>query len=237
VCGIARSRYERYIASMLLLYHLWLDPHCRKVRLVLGEKKLDYEMRVEKVWERRADFIALNPAGEVPVLIDEDGTRLAGSQPICEYLDEMYGNDSLIGQGAVVRAEVRRLVDWFDRKFVEEVTVNLVDEKITKRLLGFGEPNSKAVLAGLRNLHTHLQYITWLIDRRSWLGGEEMTLADLAAAGHLSCVDYLGDIPWEDYPAAKDWYARIKSRPSFRTLLADHIPGAPPPPHYANLDF
>ncbi len=222
---------------MLLLYHIWLSPFCRKVRLVLGEKKLDFEMKVQKVWERDASFLALNPTGEVPLLIDEDGTRIAGSQPICEYLDEMYGDTPLIGQGAVTRAEVRRLVDWFDRKFNEEVIVNLVDEKIVRRFLGMGEPDSRAILAGSRNLHTHLAYVEWLIDRRTWLAGEDMSLADLTAAAHLSCVDYLGDVPWDDHPAAKDWYARVKSRPCFRQILADRIPGAPPPQHYADLDF
>ncbi|WP_425406804.1 glutathione S-transferase family protein [Hwanghaeella sp.] len=222
---------------MLLLYHVWLSPFCRKVRLVLAEKKLDFEMKVQKVWERDPSFLALNPTGEVPLLIDEDGTRVAGSQPICEYLDEMYGDVSLIGQGAVTRAEVRRLVEWFDRKFHDEVIVNLVDEKIIKRFLGQGEPNSRAILAGSRNLHTHLDYVDWLIDRRTWLAGEDMSLADLTAAAHLSCVDYLGDVPWDDHPAAKDWYARVKSRPCFRPILADRIPGAPPPPHYADLDF
>ncbi len=222
---------------MLLLYHLWLSPFCRKVRLVLGEKKLDFDLKVQKTWERDDAFLALNPMGEVPLLIDEDGTRVVGSQPICEYLDEMYGDAPLIGQGAVTRAEVRRLVDWFDRKFNEEVTVNLVDEKIMKRFLGHGEPNSRAILAGSRNLHTHLAYIEWLVDRRSWLAGEDLSLADLTAAAHLSCVDYLGDVPWEEHPTAKDWYARVKSRPCFRSILADRIPGAPPPPHYADLDF
>lgn len=222
---------------MILLYHLWLSPGCRKVRLVMGEKKQDFEMKVEKTWERNQEFLALNPTGDVPIIIDEDGTRVCGHQVICEYLDEMYGPDSLIGNGAVERAEVRRLTDWFDTKFQDEVTANLVDEKIMKRFLGLGEPNSNAIRAGSRNIHTHLDYISWLVGRRSWLAGKEITLADLTAAAHLSCVDYLGDVPWSDHPDAKDWYARIKSRPAFRPLLADHIPGAPPPKHYADLDF
>jgi glutathione S-transferase len=64
-----------------------------------------------------------------------------------------------------------------------------------------------------------------------------MSLADVAAAAHLSCIDYIGDVPWEAYELAKNWYARIKSRPSFRSILADHIAGMPPPKHYADLDF
>ena len=143
----------------------------------------------------------------------------------------------MIGSHPVARAEVRRLVDWFDHKFNVEVTENLVGEKMMKRFLGLGEPDSTAIRAGLTNIHHHLDYIGYLVERRSWLAGEEMTLADAAAAAHLSSVDYLGDVPWDDHPVAKDWYARIKSRPSFRPILADHIPGAAPAKNYADLDF
>lgn len=222
---------------MHLLYHLWLSPFSRKVRLVLGEKGLDVTLKVEKVWERRDEFLALNPAGEVPVLLDPNGMVLADSGAISEYLDETHPEPPLLGRTPAMRAETRRLVAWFDNKFYEEVTVNLVDEKIMKRFLGLGEPNSAAIRAGNHNIHYHLDYIGYLTERRRWIAGDELTLADIAAASHLSCVDYLGDVPWEDHQAAKDWYARIKSRPSFRSLLGDHIPGAPPPRHYADLDF
>ncbi|MEX2617523.1 MAG: glutathione S-transferase family protein [Alphaproteobacteria bacterium] len=222
---------------MHLLYHLWLSPFSRKVRLVLGEKGLDVTLKVEKVWERRDEFLALNPTGEVPVLLDPDGMVLADSWAISEYLDETHPEPPLLGRTPAMRAETRRLVAWFDNKFYEEVTVNLVDEKIMKRFLGLGEPNSAAIRAGNHNIHYHLDYIGYLTERRRWIAGDELTLADIAAASHLSCVDYLGDVPWEDHQAAKDWYARIKSRPSFRSLLGDHIPGAPPPRHYADLDF
>ncbi len=222
---------------MQTLYHLWLSPHCRKARVVLGEKRIDFVLKVENVWERRREFLALNPAAEVPVLVGPEGTALSGSDVICEFLDEIHPEPPLIGRHPLERAEVRRLVAWFDRKFNQEVTENLVGEKIMKRFLGLGQPDSKAIRAGYANIHTHLEYISYLIERRKWLAGNEMTLADIAAAAHLSCVDYLGDVPWEEHHGAKDWYARIKSRPSFRSLLADHIPGAPPSAHYANLDF
>jgi len=225
------------MSAMPLLYHLWLSPFSRKVRLVLGEKGLDVSLKVEKVWERRNEFLALNPAGEVPVLVEENGMVLVDSAAICEYLDETHPEPPLIGRAPAARAEARRLVAWFDLKFHREVTVNLVNEKIMKRFLGLGEPNSAAIRAGNHNIHYHLDYIGYLTERRRWLAGDELTLADVAAAAHLSCVDYLGDVPWDDHQPAKDWYARIKSRPSFRSLLGDHIPGAPPPRHYADLDF
>ncbi len=225
------------MGGMRLLYHLWLSPFSRKVRLVLGEKKLDVTLKVEKVWERREGFLALNPAGAVPVLVEDDGAILAESMAISEYLDETHPEPPLLGRSPAMRAETRRLTAWFDLKFHAEVTTNLVDEKIMKRFLGLGEPDSGAIRAGNKNIHYHLDYIGYLTEQRRWIAGDELSLADLAAAAHLSCVDYLGDVPWDDHPPAKDWYARIKSRPSFRSLLGDHIPGAPPPKHYADLDF
>ena len=222
---------------MRTLYHLWLSPSSRKVRLVFGEKQLDFEMKIEKTWERRPEFLAMNPTGKVPVLIEDDGAVYADSAAICEYLDEIHPEPPLIGRVPAVRAEVRRLAAWFDEKFRIEVTDNLVGEKVLKRFLGLGEPSVAAIRAGIANLATHLEYISWLADARNWLAGDDLTLADLTAAAHLSALDYLGDVPWSDYPRAKEWYARLKSRPSFRPLLKDTIPGLPPPKHYTNLDF
>ncbi len=222
---------------MRLLYHLWLSPFSRKIRVVLKEKNLDFTMKVEKVWERRPEFLALNPAGDVPVLIEPDGTVLAEANAIAEFLDEVYRDKLLIGINALDRAEVRRLTQWFDGKLNREVTDPLVGEKMMKRFLGLGEPNSGAIRAGKANLAYHLDYITFLVERRRWLAGDHFSLADITAAAHLSALDYLGDVPWDAHEPAKEWYARIKSRPSFRPLLADHIPGAPPPKHSADLDF
>ncbi len=87
------------------------------------------------------------------------------------------------------------------------------------------------------NLRYHLSYLSYLADQRKWLAGDDFSIADLVAAAHFSVLDYLGEVAWEDYPVAKGWYARLKSRPSFRSLLADRIPGTPPPLHYTDLDF
>lgn len=222
---------------MRLLYHLTLSPFSRKIRLALAEKKVEFEMRLEKTWERREAFLAINPAGDVPVLAEEDGSVFADSGAIAEYLEETLPTPSLHGRNPKERAEVRRLVAWFDRKFNAEVTENLVGEKLMKRQAGFGVPDSFAIRAGHANIGYHLAYIAFLCERRNWLAGDHLTLADLAAAAHLSCVDYLGDVPWSAHEEAKVWYARIKSRPSFRPLLQDQIPGVPAAPTYADLDF
>jgi glutathione S-transferase len=222
---------------MRRLYHLWLSPYSRKVRLVLGEKKLAFELQFERTWERRPEFLAMNPACKVPVLEDEDGEVVADSYAICEYLEERYPEPALIGATLAERAETRRLAAWFDDKFHGEVTSPLINEKVFKKFMQMGEPSSEAIRAACENVHGHLDYIAYLAEQRNWLAGESVSLADLAAGAHLSCVDYLGHVPWDKHPGAKTWYARLKSRPSFRPLLSDFIPGLPPPRHYADLDF
>ena len=219
------------------LLHLPLDPFSRKIRIVLGEKKITASLAVEPIWERRHEFLSINPAGTVPVFIEDDGTTISTSQAIAEYLEETSKEPALIFGTALQRAEIRRLCIWFDVKFNTEVTEYLLGEKIMKRFLGLGEPSSETIRAGYANIDTHLGYIEYLAEQRAWLAGEHFSLADITAASHISCIDYLGDITWEDYQQAKQWYARIKSRPSFRPLLQDLIPGTQPPAHYKNLDF
>ena len=166
---------------MRTLHHFWLCPFSRKVRIVLAEKELDFELKFEKFWERRDEFLGLNPAGQVPVLVEPDGTALSESGAICEYLDETFSAETLLGPDARSRAETRRLVAWFDLKFYAEVTQNLVDEKVLKRFMNMGEPNSDAMRAGRQNVGYHLDYIAYLADRRNWLAGDDFSLADIAA--------------------------------------------------------
>lgn len=220
---------------MRTLFHLWLHPYSRKVRVVMAEKSLDFDLQIEKVWERRTDFLALNPAGDVPVLVEDDGTTLANSQVICEYLEEVYTDVNLLGGDAVQRAETRRLVSWFDVKFNKEVTDNLIGEKIMKQYLKAGDPHGPTVRAGHANIHYHLDYIGFLTEKRAWLAGNHFSLADIAAACHLSAVDYLGDVPWEEHEAAREWYERVKSRPSFAPLLEDRVPGFDPAADYQKI--
>ena len=222
---------------MRVLYHLPLSPFARKVRLVLAEKRLPFEMKAEKVWERRPEYLAMNPAATVPTLIEENGLVIPDSGVICEYLDEAYPDEPLLGRTLAERVEVRRLVAWFDGKFAREVTANLVGEKFMKRLLGRGNPEAGVLRVGYANLRHHLDYIGWLAETRKWLAGGSLSLADFAAASHLSALDFAGDVDWSISAPAKDWYARMKSRPGFRPLLADRVPGATAPAHYADLDF
>ncbi len=173
------------------LLHLPLDPFSRKIRIVLGEKKITASLAVEPIWERRHEFLSINPAGTVPVFIEDDGTTISTSQAIAEYLEETSKEPALIFGTALQRAEIRRLCNWFDVKFNTEVTEYLLGEKIMKRFLGLGEPSSETIRAGYANIDTHLGYIEYLAEQRSWLAGEHFSLADITAASHISCIDYL----------------------------------------------
>ncbi|NRB01690.1 MAG: glutathione S-transferase family protein [Rhodobacteraceae bacterium] len=221
---------------MARLFHVPLSPFCRKVRLSLAEKKIEVELVEERYWEASADFLRRNPAGKVPVL-RIDGVTLTESAAICEYLEETRPEPSLIPSDPAARFEVRRLVGWFDDKFHSEVTSKLLYERVNKKVMGQGFPDSRNVKDGAKAIKFHLDYMAWLLDQRRWLAGDVMTLADFAAAAHFSALDYISDVDWNRSQNVKDWYAKIKSRPAFRSILADQIPGFPPPRHYNDLDF
>ena len=221
---------------MLRLYHVPLSPFCRKVRLVLAEKKMDVELIEERYWEQSTEFLRRNPAGKVPILRHE-GALLTESTPICEYIEELNPEPSLIPKDAKARYEMRRLVSWFDDKFHHEVTSNLLYERVNKKVSGQGFPDSKTIKEGARKIKYHMDYMAWLLEHRRWLAGDTMTLADFAAAAHLSSLDYISDVDWNRSSVVKDWYAKIKSRPAFRNILSDQMSGFPPPRHYNDLDF
>ena len=230
---------------MLTLLQQSICPHSRFIRLVLGEYGVAARLVEERVWERREEFLILNPAGTTPVLLEEGGPPVPGAAVIAEYLDETRGatlaEHRLLPADPGERIEVRRLADWFNSKFHAEVSGPLVHERLYKRYMtvqqGGGPPDTDAMRAARSNIRYHLAYIGWLVRTRDWLAGERLSYADLAAAAHLSVVDYLGDVPWNEDDAAKAWYARVKSRPSFRPLLADLLAGIPPSQSYADLDF
>ena len=225
---------------MKTLFHYPLCPFSRKVRLVLGEKQLDVTLENEPVWKKREEFLDLNTAGQVPVLVDTSQNTpfcLSESQAIIEYLEEVYLERSLLSENAQQRAEIRRLCHYIDGKFFQNVTKKIVYEKTLKRLMGGGGPDSKCLREGTQNLLPYLDYFSWLLEKNNWLGGSLLSFADLTLAAHLSCLDYMGNVPWEKYPEVKEWYARLKSRPSFQSLLLDNVAGIALSPNYRNLDF
>jgi glutathione S-transferase len=227
------------------LYHHPFCPLSRFIRLALSEYGVSPELILETVSERRAEFLQLNPSGGLPVLVDAGIYPVAGVFTIPDYLEETIGVSApslrLLPDHTIARAEVRRLLEWFNLSFYTDVSAPFKREMIDKRFLtstkGGGAPNMTVLRAARANLKPHLRYIGWLMSRRSWLAGETLSFADLAAGAHLSILDYFGDVPWEEDEAAKLWYARLKSRPSFQALLVDRVIGMPAAAHYTNPDF
>ncbi len=220
------------------LHHTVLEPASRLVRLQLQEKNLQATLQAEEPWKRDEALLQRNPSGETPILVNtKKNETIASIYAIIEYLEEAHPKRNLLGQSALEKAETRRLCAWFTHNFNQEVTRNLLHEKFFKRISGDGQPHSDAIRAGKLNILYHLDYIDFLTTSRNWLAGDNLSLADLAAAAHLSALDYFGDVPWEHNKRAKDWYALVKSRPCFKDILAERIPGYRPPEHYDDLDF
>ena len=223
---------------MWQLYQFPLCPFSRKVRLLLGEKGVGYDLVRESPWLRRDEFLDLNPAGQTPVMVEaERNVTLIDSNAICEYFEETIEKGPMIVGHAASRAEIRRLVAWFDGAFYADVVRPLMDERMKKRLIHRQSPDAKALREAMRQANNHMDYIDYLLDHRRWLAGPALSLADLAAAAHLSVADYLGGVDWQGHEQTKAWYAGLKSRPSFRPMLSERMEVVGPPPHYDKVDF
>lgn len=228
---------------MLRLVHYPFSAQSRFIRLCLAEYGEEVDLTEAKPWERREALLQINPAGTVPILIEESSPAICGHDVIAEYLDETRGpfqrDKRLMPETPKERAEIRRLMHWFLIKMEEEATGYLMHEKIHKMEMSSagGAPDSQVIRAARANVRPHLQYISYLASTRNYLGGHRVSYADLAAAAAISVIDYTADVPWDQEDAAKAWYQRVKSRPSFRPLLAERLRGLPPAPHYADLDF
>jgi len=227
---------------MLTLFHHPLYASCRFVRIAIGEYGEEMSLIEERPWTRRKEFLALNPAGNIPVLLAEGDHPVVGASPIAEYLDETRGvfqrERRLMAEDSLARAEIRRLMEWYLVKTESEVTKHLVHERALKPLMGGeGAPDSGAIRSARANVRQHLKYTNWLAATRDWLAGPKLSYADVAAAATFSILDYMGEIEWREFEAARDWYSRMKSRPSFRPLLAERVRGLAPASHYSDIDF
>ena len=222
---------------MWLLYQFPLCPFSRKIRLLMGEKNIAYDLVREDPWAASDHFYNLNPAGRTPVIVNEEkGIAIADSRAIAEYLEETVDRNPMINGTATQRAEIRRLVALFDENFYADVTAPLLSERMKKRIVLRQPPDSKALREAMKLAHGHLDYLDWLIDNRPWVAGSTMSLADLAAAAQISVADYLGGIDWTGHEQSRGWYAVFKSRPSFRPLLTERMDVIKPPAHYAQVD-
>ncbi len=222
---------------MYKLYYMPLNFYCRAARIILIEKNIKFEIVNEPFWKRRVEFLKINPAGDLPVVIDNEGTNIIGYECLVEYLDEKKIGKILLGNNTKERLEVRRICMWVGRKLQKEVMENILDERVFNSLKENCQPSTIVLNAGRKNLKNHMTYFEWILDRRSFLAGDFFTVADIALASAISSLDYLSEINWRNYQKVKTWYSAIKSRPSFREILEESIYNISPAPHYKDLDF
>lgn len=223
--------------DMFSVYSFNLCPFSRQVRLFLKEMNINFQLIEEKYWEYDVNFLKINPASDVPVLIDQDNNIISSKYAILEYLIEINDSEILFSNDILIRAEIRRLINWFNEKFYNEVSKPIINERIIGYYQSHNEPNSDMLRAARINLSNHLDYTEYLLNERKWICNEKITLADIVAASHFSVLDYLGNVNWKHHSLTKEWYSVMKSRPSFRDILSDRILGFVPAKHYNNLDF
>lgn len=220
-----------------LIYHYPLCPFCRLVRLAYYEKGIPHALLTEIPWERRPAFLDKNPLGTLPMITEPDEYMLSGADTICTYLNEIHQLPDLMGETPRGRAEIHRLIEWTHSVFYSDVVKPILSERVYKTLQHKGVPDSNILRAARQNYKILMPYLDWIASRRSYLGGRHLSYADLAVAAQLSVLDYLGELGWEKLPDIKVWYAKIKSRSSFKSLLQDKVGGIMPTEEYTNLDF
>ncbi len=221
--------------SNILIAHP-LCPFSRMIRMILKEFNIPFSLKIEKFWEKNDVINNYNPAQELPIYISNNHV-ICDYIAIMGYISETIEDDFLKGRTAFDNAEIRRLTNWFASKIYHDSIKHILFEKVIRFYLKEGEPISNTIRAAKANLEKHLMYLSFLLEDAQWLVANRISYCDIAAAAQLSCLDYLGEINWDNFPFVKNWYAVMKSRPSFRDILNDRINGFAPDKNYTNLDF
>ena len=222
---------------MITLYHYYLCSSSRYIRLILEEHKISYDTQLENYWKPQTDFLKLNPAGHLPVLVNEENFPVVGANACIEYVKDLEVRSKLFVNDYREKAEINRLVHWFDVIFKKEVFDPIIYEKIFSGILDNITPNSENIRAALNNLDFHIQYFNYLLNSKNYFIKDDLTYLDFLAAANFSVLDYLGVLNFKDYENIKEWYFKIKSRPSFKTLLKDQIVGLNPHENYKIIDI
>ena len=222
---------------MRTLYYNTICPLSRQIKILLSELNIDCVYITEDYWLRNENFIKLNPAGTLPVFIEESGLQISGIYTIIEYLLEKYPSSNLMPDEIEEKIEPRRMMHWFNSKFYREVTNYLIEERVIRPIVLNEGPRTNFLKAAKINLKNHLTYFTKLIEKNGYISHDSMTIADLCAASHISVIDYFNEIYWEQYNSIKEWYLIIKSRPSFKPILNETFRGMKPSSQYKSLDF
>jgi len=192
------------------------SPFVRKVRVVMAEKKIDYEMVLEQVWEPDTQIATYNPLGKVPCLIMDDGGAMFDSRVIVEYLDTLTPVGKLIPQGSRERAEVKC---W------EALADGLLDAAVLMRVEHSQRPpelRSEAWKARqAAKVNNALRAMALGIADHPWCTGNQFTLADVAVGCALFWLELrFPEFGWRsDYPTLARLADKLAERASFKDTV------------------
>ncbi len=190
------------------------SPYVRKVRVVMAEKKLDYQLVTEDVWSADTRIADYNPLGKVPCLVMEGGEAVFDSRVIVEYLDTLSPVGKLIPATGRERAEVKT---W------EALADGVMDAAILARLEATwsgraeGERSAAWIARQLDKVRAALKSMSQGLGDKPFCSGIHLSLSDIAVGCALGYLDFrFPDIAWrDDHPNPHKLYDKLMQRQSF----------------------
>ncbi|HVJ93746.1 MAG TPA: glutathione S-transferase family protein [Labilithrix sp.] len=198
------------------LYHFQFSSNARKALMTAYQLGLSVELvnvDLSKGEQRRPEFLALNPNGKVPVLVDDDFV-LFESQAIMSYFAGKTPGQKIYPTDLRARADVDKWMFWSANHFGTAIaTLNW--ERVVKKFLGHGAPDAAQVERGEAMFHTFAKVLDAHLAKRQWVSGSELTLADIAIACPLM-VEVPAALPTADYPNLRQWFLRVQELDSWK---------------------
>jgi glutathione S-transferase len=201
------------------LYNANLSPNALRVRAVASELGIDLdvvEVDFQKGENKAAPYLAINPNGKVPVLVDGDFV-LWESRAINAYLASLRPERGLYPEDPKRRARVDQWSYWH-AVHLGPATQRVVFERLLKKMFAMGEPDEKAIEPSLKELAQFLPILDANLADKEWVAGD-LSIADFAAASTFVYRKGAG-ITLDDSPHIAAWLARVEARPSWQAAVA-----------------
>jgi glutathione S-transferase len=205
---------------MLKIYGALLSPFVRKVRCVLTEKQVAYELVATNPFDKSGDFLRRSPLGRIPALEDEQGRALADSTVIVEYLEERFPNPALFPRDPYDRARVRWFDEYADGGMAPSLTAKVFFQRVISARVIKGGCDEAIVQSALKELPTFLTYLEGELRGHQYLVAGTFTLADVSVACQLVNLRHAGvEVDAAQFPTVAAWFQGVVARPSLKALI------------------
>jgi glutathione S-transferase len=208
------------------LYGFPPSPNTWKVRAVAAHLGIPLEFALidlTKGQQRTPDYLALNPTGRTPTLVDGD-LVLWESTAIMQYLASQKPN-SLWPDNLRARADIMRWQSWHLQHWSKEACEPLVFQRLVKKRLNLGPPDAAIVERGIEGFHREARVLDAHLSKQPYLTGSELTLADISVAASIT-YSKEAEIPVEPYQHIQDWFTRVSALPAWRQTAPEPLPVA-----------